>query len=474
MKPAGRRVSGEMVATYGFNVPCRRFLITSNIARDRRLPMVDEFVLRLLKLGERVAASRIGAFFGFSTNETFTVLADLKRRGLVDIVGEDVELTASAHELFLPGRDGPPQMVEVETWVDRIWFDLVSRNMMTPERTRPLDHLIDLKPLATSKEIPARFAREAFEQNFTDFLKGIRRINNPDRYSLYSVSDVSPDRFGSVVVSGGMELQLDPAPRLVPRLMEADAVESSKFKLLTEAMHNAILGLTHAEPTQSGLAEFRRLTGDQSLTAHHNGGPFLSVEAWLADPTLQASSRATIVGAAYTERNITNFIRAVERRGLTRLKGRPPRALELRWYRPGGSSWGASQDIQHVVPALAAVVRKGLSTPCTIRSTIVTPVSARKDTVGKFTRLFDRGLCSPPSHLASTTEVLVVEGVAAMVLTRAALSKTVDIPVGLILTNEADLRRLDAGLKSALSGAEYDGLWHRAAVEEDRGTVAEA
>ena len=71
------------VCTYGFNVPCRRFLISANVTRDRRLPVVDEFVLRTLKLCESVPVKRLGAYFGFSNSETDAVVGDLVNRGLV-------------------------------------------------------------------------------------------------------------------------------------------------------------------------------------------------------------------------------------------------------------------------------------------------------------------------------------------------------------------------------------------------------
>jgi hypothetical protein len=51
------------VCTYGFNVPCRRFLIRANVTRDRRLPVVDEFVLRTLKLCERSCPSACCVFW---------------------------------------------------------------------------------------------------------------------------------------------------------------------------------------------------------------------------------------------------------------------------------------------------------------------------------------------------------------------------------------------------------------------------
>jgi hypothetical protein len=49
-----------------------------------------------------------------------------------------------------------------------------------------------------------------------------RRINNPERFGLYSVSDVAPERFGSVVLKGREELVFDPQPHLRPHLLEVE------------------------------------------------------------------------------------------------------------------------------------------------------------------------------------------------------------------------------------------------------------
>ena len=57
------------VCSFGFNIPCRRFLIRANVTRDRRLPVVDEFVLRALKLCENVPVRRLAAYFGFTGAE---------------------------------------------------------------------------------------------------------------------------------------------------------------------------------------------------------------------------------------------------------------------------------------------------------------------------------------------------------------------------------------------------------------------
>src|SRR5262249_51379333 len=149
-------------------VPCRRFLLTANVTRDRRLPIVDEFVLRTLKLCEPVAVKRLAAFFGFSAAESEIVVGDLVGRGLVVVEGDDVSLHPSAHDHFRGSVDGAPHIVEVDSWVDRLWFDLVSRNMMVPERTRPLSNLININSNQMARELPAAFARKAFEENFAE------------------------------------------------------------------------------------------------------------------------------------------------------------------------------------------------------------------------------------------------------------------------------------------------------------------
>jgi hypothetical protein len=33
---------------FGFNVPCREFIIVAQVTRDKRMPVVDEFVLKAL------------------------------------------------------------------------------------------------------------------------------------------------------------------------------------------------------------------------------------------------------------------------------------------------------------------------------------------------------------------------------------------------------------------------------------------
>jgi hypothetical protein len=270
------------VNTFGFDVPCRRFLITANITRDRRMPLVDEFYLRVLKLCERVPVRRLGAYFGFSQSEMDIVTSELAGRGLVEVDGDFVSLHASALNMFHSeeGDGDIPRIMEIETSVEHVWFDLVSRKIMPAERSRTGRHLIEIEPEGLAREMPAAFARRAFEQNFSEYMRTVRRMPDPNGISLYSVSGVEPGRFGYVVVKGREDLGIDPAPKILPHILELEPGSARRFQTLSEALWEAYRKLTHPEPSAAALAEFCRLADDQSVSQGHDVRGHFDVSAW--------------------------------------------------------------------------------------------------------------------------------------------------------------------------------------------------
>jgi hypothetical protein len=144
---------------------------------------------------------------------------------------------------------------------------------------------------------------------------------------------------------------------------------------------------------------------------------------------------------------------------------RSPATLDLVWYRPAGSAWGASPDVQSVIPEIVGSLRKSLPPAWRLRSTLISPASARREAQGRFGRLFDRGFVSPASHLAAGTEILYLEGIVAMILTRVALTPVISLPVGFVLCAEGDLQRL-ANVLGSLDD-QNDEMWNRSAVHEE-------
>lgn len=383
-------------------------------------------------------------------------------RGLITVEDEAIALHASASEHFRgASEDGVPRIMEIDTWFERIWFDLVSRNMMTPERTRPSRNLIEIRPDDGARELPTAFARRAFEDNFAEYLRKVRRINNPDRFGLYSIPDVEAGRFGFVVLKGREELVLGPQPSIQPHLLDVDVESSSRYRSLINAMTDAYRRLSTAEPSAAALADYGRLTGDRTVQAAHVDGRLFDLARWQADEeTRDSPDRRPLVGASYLDRNVDVLVELLERRAFPALKGQTAREVDLAWFRPAGSAWGCSPDLPEALSNLRAAFRRGLSKDWTLRTTLVLPQSARRDHPRRFDRIFDRGLIAPTGQLSPALEVVLMRGVGALTLVRVSMGGTVEFPVGSVTTDAKALERLETHLKLGVL-ANGEELWSR-------------
>ena len=109
------------IDTVDFEVPCRRFTIRATITRDRQLPVVEEFLLRMLAVLDRVSIRRLRTWFGFTEAEMETVLIDLEGKAHVQIEGDDVLLAPAGRDLFRTTPEGGvPRLVEVAPLLDHV------------------------------------------------------------------------------------------------------------------------------------------------------------------------------------------------------------------------------------------------------------------------------------------------------------------------------------------------------------------
>jgi hypothetical protein len=453
------------VCTYGFNVPCRRFLIRANVTRDRRLPVVDEFVLRALKLCEGVPVRRLAAFFGFNESETETVLADLTASDLVVLEGDVAALHPSAQAHFRGEQNAAPQVVDVDAWVDRLWFDLVSRNMIASDRARPARHLIDIRPDDMARDLPVAYARKAFEENFAEYLRKVRRLPNPDRFALYSVSEAIPERFGSVVLRGREDLVFDPNPRLKPNLLEIETEELAKYRPLANALNDSYLGLTRASPSAAGLVEFSRLAADTSVTEAYGGTDRFDLARWLSINSSNVNAeRQALIGAPYIHRNTEFFTKLVDRSPKQEAAVQAGRKeIEVWWIRPGGSAWGCSPELPEAIVALRVALRRKYG-KITVRTKLISP---RRDNPRNFDRVFDEGYIAPPGYLSPSIEVVYIPGTGTMVAVSVAFSATVSAFVGYAATDAASIDRIQRMLRPGNVDVRLEELWNTQRREEE-------
>jgi hypothetical protein len=445
------------VSSFGFNVPCREFIIAAQVTRDKRMPMVDEFVLRALNLCESVSVSRLSRFFGFSQNEMEIVLADLQARTLITLEGNDVSLHLAGKELFRTAGDGAPVITDVESFPARIWFDLISKNMIRSRGLHNVKNLIGLTPSIGRADIPESFAREAFHENFRDYLRLIRRIKNPEAWGLYAISDVAPGRFSYAQISGKQSLVFAGKPRLETTLIETDTDRPHMLRLLTDAMSHALGSLGDPDPTAIARSEYARLTYSTLIDDSINADGFVDLAAWLqrekssGDPEI-----VSFVGSPWLERN-RKILTALIARNSER--GKSPAVWDLFWFRPGGTIWGLTEDLQTTLGEVKAMSRRSQSGEGGLVSTLIAPASVSSDSVKRFDRIFDRGFSARAGRGSLSVEILLIRGVCAVVSIIVPLAEGVNVWIGRITVKPSDVDRIAERLRPDDREPELISLW---------------
>lgn len=452
------------VNTFGFNVPCRQFVISAQVTRDRRMPMVDEFVMRALKLCQRLPVARLAGYFGFSKTEMQSVLVDLTARTLIVVEGNDVYLHPSAMEMFRTSAEGVATIMEVEEWVEWLWFDLISQNMIASQGLRRGRNLLELK--SSGRALPEQFAREAFHTNFRDYLRIVRRITNTTNLSLYAITDVQAGRFGFVPIAGKEELIFDPQPRLRPSILEGYEERPQRLRLLTDAMTQALRELAAPEPSAAARSEYERLADTKSVTEATKNDGFLNLRKWLEDERkYNGPYSCALVGASYVEHNRKAFCAMLDRTtAFANLDDSAP--VELLWFRPGGSAWGATDDVRLMGAELRAVIRKHSRLSRDVTTSLIVPAALRNDKPRRFDRIFACGLFAPSGFLSPGIEILLVRGLGAMVLVSVRLSEKVSVWIGRATTRPEDLDRIEHRLRWVNSGPNLEQIWSAKSYSE--------
>jgi hypothetical protein len=446
------------VKTFGFNVPCREFVISAQITLDRRMPMVDEFVLRVLNACETVSSSRLMRFFGFSASEMQIVLADLQARSLVSVDGNNVTLHPAAMEMFRTAGDGPPTITSVESFPARVLFDLISQSMVASRGRYNVKHLIALKPVPARMDIAEGFAREAFSTNFHDYLQNLRGTRNADQWSLYAIVDVQPGRFSYIQIAGKQELSLGMQPKLDTTLLPTESDRPNRLRLLTDAMAQALSTLDDPEPAVSARAEWSRLLASDSIERATTPDGFIDLREWIRivasgnDPEVHA-----FIGHPYLDRNRQELMSILGDIDFTATKG--DGVWPLFWYRPGGSSWGVTEDIVQLLNDVRAISRRR-SINGGVTTTLVVPAGVRDKSARNFDRIFGRGLLARAGRLSPAIEAILISDFCAVVSVHVPVSPTVSVPIGLITVRLKDVQRIRERLRPDDPAPELTSLWN--------------
>lgn len=442
--------------TFGFNLPCRQFVIAAERTKERRLPMVDEFILRTLLVVKSISADRLARFFGFEGRDLGIAISDLQSRGLVSVEGDNLSLHPSAKEMFRTSDETAPTITVAEPLHADVWFDLVTKHMVSGRGLRNVQHLIQLP---VRQQLNEAEARTAFHENFRDYLRIARNDKKADQWSLYSILDVHAGRYSFVQIEGSERLTLLGTPKLETHLLMDEHDRKGRVRQLTEAMSAELRTRDHVAPSQASFHEFARMFDHCNWSQWFSPDRDFDLGGWYQHE-MHAGMEHTVplVGYPYVERNRRSIANLLESASLD--VGGDHR-WQAWWLRPGGSLWGTTEDVPSTLEALRGVIR-ARSKGGTLSSVLVSPASTTNQLARTFSRVFDRGVRAPVKRVPTALEVLIVADCVAVVSVMVALNDSVHVPVGYATMDEAKVRRV-ADL-SAIDELVRDGihLWPQA------------
>ncbi len=442
--------------TFGFNLPCRQFVIAAERTKERRLPMVDEFILRTLLVVKSISADRLARFFGFEGRDLGIAISELQARGLVSVEGNNLSLHPSAKEMFRTSNETAPTITVAEPLNADVWFDLVTKHMVSGRGLRNVQHLIQLP---ARQQLNEAEARAAFHENFRDYLRIARNDKKADQWSLYSILDVHAGRYSFVQIEGCERLTLLGTPKLEARLLMHEHDRNGRVRQLTEAMAAELRTRDHVAPSQASFTEFARMFDHCNWSQWFSPDRIFDLGGWYQHE-MHASMEHTVplVGYPYVERNRRSIANLLESASLD--VGGDDR-WQAWWLRPGGSLWGTTEDVPSTLEALRSVIR-ARSKGGTLSSILVSPASTNDQLARTFSRVFDRGVRAPVKRVPTALEVLVVADCVAVVSVMVALSDSVHVPVGYATMDKAKVRRITD--LSAIGDLVHDGihLWPQA------------
>lgn len=343
-----------------FGLPVESFRVEAYIALDERLPVVTEFVMRLLKVCGQVSLTAVRDYFGFNDIEARAVIESLTKQGLLDLQEDEVRLSSFALEKFEEAGGDHPRFSKVELKTDTVTFDLVS---FTPLRSTSVDiasdNIIKLDAAEDALGNSVERARAAYRRRYSE-IASLRADLRERSYGVYSVESVESKRRSYIPVPVSFELDQDGhVERRIDEVFER--IAPPELQHFVSEQVTAAIPRTLALPA-AGLDTFIEAFDLKILDQYLTGKKF-DLPRYLAEVQLGRSVRygervEPIFGNLYLQENRERILaRLAERRHDQRRHG--ALLTSLAWLVPDYALWGRGEAFAQTVNALSSALQVG-------------------------------------------------------------------------------------------------------------------
>ena len=437
-----------------FAVPSKSFNIYCYVTEEERLPVVTEFVLRLIRTTESVTSQQLQNFFGFTPDENIAVINSLISQKLI-VWGEDDEslvLTEYATSKFDESSDLVPRFTKVEPWSVKVDFDLVSFSFVSGAKSADPGNAVVLPVrdefLARSNDLAAK----TFSSKFFEYVDKNKKAKN-SKIDLYKITSVKT--VWSYFHTFSVDIFVDPRDAAE---ISREVSGPSKSDLADHV--DIILATTDAlEAEKNGanyghFVEFVSAVEDTVLSKYFSADSFL-FEKYLMEVVLYKHAgyhpgTVPVFGPLYNEGNISSFIKKLDhaiRKGYKKNQSILPH-LAATWIAPSITTWGRSSSVFSALEKIDRVIsRYNVGEGSKVKFLFHADDHQREWEIGNRFKSHVRSAFSHGSSLyGGSLEIILVPGVIASTVFHYVPTDRpyLSFPVGYITTNAQKVQEISA------------------------------
>ncbi len=331
-----------------FGLPIESYRVDAYITRDERLPVVTEYVLRLLKICNSLSLGVLRDYFGFSDGETLSVIDSLKRQGLIEASDESIVLSNFALEKFEASGDDYPRFSKVELRKDTVTFDLLSFTPL-PSRSNTMlsDNVIRLTASDDFIGSSVEFAKAAYYKRFPEIARiadGLKR----DAINVYSVEDIQSKKRGFLPIPVSFSLNQEGQ---IDRHTE-EAFEEGAAPELVNAFHEQVSEVFPASQ-KAEIGTFEQFTDsfDLSFLWKYVVGNSFDLYRYAQDlksgALLAPKGVRPLFGNLYLPHNVEILTRRIRSQRTDVRRGNL--LMDVCWLSPEHEFWGRGEAFHHAV-----------------------------------------------------------------------------------------------------------------------------
>ena len=430
--------------TISFGLPAKSFFIDYTVSQKRQLPVVKEFVVRLIHTLSEITVDTIQEYFGFTDREMLAVIDDLIEESLIEWSEdkEKIKLSNYASSQFVE-IDGQmiPRFFEVTEKSDTVHFEMHGFKMLpnTVKKGGANDLCISLPlPSDCYKNLSVK-AQNAFDLNFQQFREFVKEENIfSERQELYKINQVAHKYDALIPVDVNYYVDTSSPLELKTEYESAAIDEWDSSKSLFTVMDEAVTR-TSTPNEAKNFASYLSFSQDPIISRYwDDSSTSLNIPTLLdhfeKGETHYGNDTQLIIGNIYSEFNSEGLLSKLKEK-----LNNENNSSGLVWFTHSDSAtWGRNNSINTLITQILKLFDRRKSTS---KAVMVMQCSSKQEAfeLNKRYRTLDAHLLDCTSRLGGeSTEVLLIPNIMVVCLHHAIFDSTrnISLPVGYVSFDE--------------------------------------